>query len=134
MKDLPSKEHYCYKFHTLLIKNTAFYKKILISPLLWFFKNLKGSHYILQIRHIKFQKTFFVTWFFIAKMQNICNLIGWNSVHISDVLNCYRENDTNGMWNAWKLGGIIFEFKHFLYFRLPLFFSLSDNALDVDPR
>ena len=22
----------------------------------------------------------------IAKMQNICNLIGWNSVHISDIL------------------------------------------------
>ena len=28
----------------------------------------------------------------IVKMQNICNLIGWNSVHISDIFNCYRAN------------------------------------------
>ena len=41
----------------------------------------------------------------IVKMQNICNLIGWNSVHISDIFNCYRAN-INGMWNARKLGGI----------------------------
>ena len=38
-------------------------------------------------------------------MQNICNLIGWNSVHISDIFNSYRSN-INGMWNAVKLGGI----------------------------
>ena len=26
-------------------------------------------------------------------MQNICNLIGWNSVHISDIFNCkYQWN------------------------------------------
>ena len=41
----------------------------------------------------------------IVKVQNICNLIGWNSVHISDIFNYYRAN-INGMWNARKLGGI----------------------------
>ena len=48
---------------------------------------------------------------FIVKMQNIYNLIGSNSVHISDIFNCYRAN-INGMWNARKLGGIYktFEF------------------------
>ena len=34
-------------------------------------------------------------------MQNICNLIGWNSVHISDIFNYYSEN-INGIWNAIK--------------------------------
>ena len=43
--------------------------------------------------------------YIIVKMQNICNFIGWNSVHISDTFNCYRAN-INGMWNAGKLGGI----------------------------
>ena len=38
-------------------------------------------------------------------MQNICNLIGWNSVYISDIFNYYREN-INGMWRAGKLDGI----------------------------
>ena len=28
----------------------------------------------------------------IVKMQNICNLIGWNSVHIADIFNCYSTN------------------------------------------
>ena len=46
----------------------------------------------------------------IVKVQNICNLIGWNSVHISDIFNCYRAN-INGMWNAGKLGGIYTTFK-----------------------
>ena len=41
----------------------------------------------------------------IVKMQNICNLIGWKSVYISDVFNYYRGN-INGMWNTKKLGGI----------------------------
>ena len=41
----------------------------------------------------------------IVKMQNIFNLIGWNSVHIFDIFNCYRAN-INGMWNARNLGGI----------------------------
>ena len=41
----------------------------------------------------------------IVKMQNICNLIGWKSVYISDMFNCYHRN-INGMWNAGKLGGI----------------------------
>ena len=47
----------------------------------------------------------------IVIMQNICNLIGWNSVHIFDIFNYYCAN-INGMWNAEKLGGIykIFEF------------------------
>ena len=56
MKDLLSKDHYCYKIHTLLMKPSAYkppsidnflygllpiYKKILSSlPLLLFFKNL----------------------------------------------------------------------------------------------
>ena len=48
--------------------------------------------------------------YIIVKMQNICNLIGWNSVHIFDIFNCYRAN-INGMWNAGKLGGICTTFK-----------------------
>ena len=44
-------------------------------------------------------------------MQNICNLTGWNSVHVFDIFNYYRAN-INGMGNAEKLGRIykIFEF------------------------
>ena len=38
-------------------------------------------------------------------MQNICNLIGWKSVHISDIFNCHSAN-IKGTWNARKLGGI----------------------------
>ena len=34
----------------------------------------------------------------IVEMQNICNLIGWNSVHFSDIFNYYSAN-INGMWN-----------------------------------
>ena len=47
----------------------------------------------------------------IVIMQNICNLIGWNSVHIFDIFNYYCAN-INGMWNAEKLGEIYktFEF------------------------
>ena len=41
----------------------------------------------------------------IVKMQNICNLIGWNSVHIFDIFNCYHAN-INGMWNTEKQDGI----------------------------
>ena len=37
-------------------------------------------------------------------MQNICNLIGWNSVHIFDIFNYYYRANINGMWNAKKLG------------------------------
>ena len=49
--------------------------------------------------------------YLIVKMQNICNLIGWNSVHIFDIFNCYRAN-INGKRNAGKLGTIYktFEF------------------------
>ena len=36
---------------------------------------------------------------FIVKIQNICNLISWNSVYISDMFNYYRAN-IDGMWNA----------------------------------
>ena len=28
---------------------------------------------------------------FIVKMQNICNLIGWNSVHICDIINIRKQ-------------------------------------------
>ena len=47
----------------------------------------------------------------IVIIQNIGNLIGWNSVHIFDIFNHYCA-DINGMWNAEKLGGIYktFEF------------------------
>ena len=38
-------------------------------------------------------------------MQSICNLIGWNRVHIFDILNYYRAN-INTAWNAEKLGEI----------------------------
>ena len=41
----------------------------------------------------------------ILNLQNICNLIGSNTEHISDIFNCYSAN-INGMWNARKLGGI----------------------------
>ena len=37
----------------------------------------------------------------IVKMQNICNLIGWNSVDISDIFNCYRENMECEMQESW---------------------------------
>ena len=45
----------------------------------------------------------------IVKMQNIYNLIGWNSVHFLiffDIFNCFRTN-INGMWNVWKARGDI---------------------------
>ena len=37
----------------------------------------------------------------IIKMQNTCNLIGWSSVHISDIFDCYSAN-INGMWSTKK--------------------------------
>ena len=49
----------------------------------------------------------------IVKMQNICSMIGWNSVHISDIFNCYCAN-INGLWNARKLGGIYKTFEFIL--------------------
>ena len=44
--------------------------------------------------------------------QNICNLIGWNSVHIFDIFNYYYRANINEMWNAKKLGEVYktFEF------------------------
>ena len=40
------------------------------------------------------------------KLQNLCNLIGANSVYIFDIIfNCYSAN-INKRWNARKLGGI----------------------------
>ena len=36
--------------------------------------------------------------YIIIKMQSLANLIGWNSVHISYIFNCYSAN-INGMWN-----------------------------------
>ena len=44
-------------------------------------------------------------------MQKICNLIRWNSVHISHIFNCYSVY-IKGMWNTKKLVRIykIFEF------------------------
>ena len=48
-----------------------------------------------------------IKWF-IVKMQNIYNLIGWNSVHIFDISNRYCEN-INGMWKARKVGGLTFK-------------------------
>ena len=39
---------------------------------------------------------------FTVKMQNICNLVDWNSIRIS-IFNCYNVN-TNGMWKK-KQGG-----------------------------
>ena len=38
-----------------------------------------------------------------VKMQNICNFIGRNRVHIY-IFNCYSA--ITGMWNARKQGGI----------------------------
>ena len=40
---------------------------------------------------------------FIIKMKNICNLVNWNSIHVSETFNCYRGN-INGIQNARKLG------------------------------
>ena len=54
---------------------------------------------------VSYIDTFMLFSEFIVKMQNTYNLIGWNSVYISDIFNCYRAN-INGMWNAGKLGGI----------------------------
>ena len=47
---------------------------------------------------------------FIVKTQNICNLIGWISVHISITIN-YCIVNINGMWNARKRSGIYKKFK-----------------------
>ena len=44
-------------------------------------------------------------------MQNVCNMIGWNSVHTFDFFNCYRAN-INGMWNTRKLGGTWYMYKY----------------------
>ena len=48
-----------------------------------------------------------------VKIENICNLIGCNSVHSFDIFNCYRAN-INGVWNAGKLGGIYETFEFIL--------------------
>ena len=63
MKDLLSKEHYCYKIHTLLMKSSAYPPpippsmgtpsiwttpsifKYLDPPLLWFFRNFNPTLY-----------------------------------------------------------------------------------------
>ena len=50
---------------------------------------------------------------FIVKMQNACNLTGWNSLDISDVFNCYNAS-INVMWNAWKLSEICKKFEFIL--------------------
>ena len=39
------------------------------------------------------------------KMQSICNFLGSNGVHISDIVNCYSTN-INGMLNSRKEGGV----------------------------
>ena len=44
-------------------------------------------------------KVIFVT------VQNVCNRIDWNSVHISDMFICYSAN-VSRMWNVRKLAGI----------------------------
>ena len=49
----------------------------------------------------------------IEKMQNICNLIGWNSLHISNIFNCYSTN-INGMWDERKWGRIYQTFEFIL--------------------
>ena len=41
-------------------------------------------------------------------MQNIYNKTGLNSVHISNIINCYHVN-IDGMWNARKVDEITFE-------------------------
>ena len=46
-------------------------------------------------------------------MQNTCNLIGCNSMYISDIFNYYSEN-INGMWTARNLGGIYKTFEFIL--------------------
>ena len=55
---------------------------------------------------MKNDKPTFILKYIIIITQNICNLIGWNSVHIFDIFNYYCAN-INGMWNAEKLGGIL---------------------------
>ena len=63
-------------------------------------------------------------------MQNIYNLIGWNSVPISDIFNCYRAN-INGMWNRrkhWQEHGTIFRSSN-IYLRIYLtFFYFRKNT------
>ena len=43
-----------------------------------------------------------VSFIFIVKKQNICDLIGRNIMHISNIFICYSAN-INGMWNGKKL-------------------------------
>ena len=56
-------------------------------------------------------------------MQNICNLIGWNSVHIFDIFNYYRAN-INGMWNAKKLGEV--------YKNIWIYTNLKHTFVDIE--
>ena len=48
-----------------------------------------------------------------AKMQNICDLIGWNKVDNFGIFNDYSAN-IKKMWNARKLGGIYKTFEFIL--------------------
>ena len=49
----------------------------------------------------------------IFKIQNICNLIGGNSMHIFGISNCCSEN-ISGMWNTGKWGEIYKTFEFIL--------------------
>ena len=71
-----------------------------------------GSHILLLFRqNMRISENIgHIELMLIVKMQNICNLIVLNSVHISDTFNYYRAN-IYGMWNAGKLGGIYKTFK-----------------------
>ena len=72
---------------------------------------LNFTSYILKTNVLVENKYFY--YIIIANMQNICFLIGWNSVHISDIFDCYSA-DVNGMWNAKKRGGMYKTFEFIL--------------------
>ena len=74
----------------------------------WHWKSVTERHIItarLFIKHVETLSIWMAFKWFIVKMQNICNLIGWNSVHMSDIFNRYRAN-INGylLKPEWAIG------------------------------
>ena len=46
-------------------------------------------YYVFQIYVICFIIYLLYIYMLIVRIQKICNLTGWNSVHLSDIFNCY---------------------------------------------
>ena len=95
---------------------------------------LFSFHWYLHYSDLKYQKyaqcfnqSNCIDFLFNVKMKNICNLIGWNSVHIFDSFNCFSGN-INGMWNARKLGEIYKTFEFILSKTIMCRYMVSDKV------